>query len=75
MLQQTPVPIIDLCCREYYGLAVPDFTTDYVYDDYDNFGLDVGLDGLLGRQVKKEDGTEDETEDEDFEDFSAEALK
>ena len=56
-------------------MAVPDFTTDYVYDDYDNFGLDVGLDGLLGRQVKKEDGTEDETEDEDFEDFSAEALK
>ena len=60
--------------KEYYGVAVPDFTTDYSYDDYDDsLGVDVGLGGLFARQVKKDDKDNLETEDFefDYDDFEA----
>eukprot|EP00091_Calanus_sinicus_P005549 TRINITY_DN15991_c0_g1_i1.p1 TRINITY_DN15991_c0_g1~~TRINITY_DN15991_c0_g1_i1.p1 ORF type:complete len:209 (-),score=84.54 TRINITY_DN15991_c0_g1_i1:16-570(-) len=60
--------------REYYGVAVPDFTADYSYDDYDDYlGVDVGLGDLFARQVKKDEKEKEGTEDFefDYEDFEA----
>merc|ERR1711892_1637587 len=58
--------------REYYGASasVPDFSTDYLYEDYDYLGLDAGLEGIFARQVKKDD--EEDVLDLDYEDFGAE---
>ena len=69
-----PVLYFILHFREYYGVAVPDFTSDYSYDDYDDYlGVDVGLGGLFARQVKKDDKDNLETEDFefDYDDFEA----
>ena len=65
-----------LFIREYYGVGVglPDFSSDYFYDDYDY----LGLGGLLARQVKKEENenldtkeTEGNFGDYDYEDFGS----